>query len=254
MKKFILSSVLVSGMVLGGVQFVSADETAPEFDPIMKKDETTLGISFDTDDATKPVEGPYKGVLSLIYVPKAFEFGKHAATGALLDYQGLGFGENDQKQWVVVNDDRENTELATGVKDPNSKKGDPWKLTATMAELKSGDEVLPSTLVMSFDDVKKYDMGQESDGKGDIKPNPATDDFIKAFGESDKHGVELNKAVTLESGKAIEEQVFAKKEADKLKVGVASQVTGTQLTVQAPKTAAGKTFSSKVTWTLSTGL
>ena len=123
-----------------------------------------------------------------------------------------------------------------------------------MAELKSGDEVLPSTLVMSFDDVKKYDMGQESDGKGDIKPNPATDDFIKAFGESDKHGVELNKAVTLESGKAIEEQVFAKKEADKLKVGVASQVTGTQLTVQAPKTAAGKTFSSKVTWTLSTGL
>lgn len=253
MKKFILSSVLVSGMVLGGVQFVSADEAA-EFDPIVKKDETTLGISFDTDDATKPVEGPYKGVLSLIYVPKAFEFGKHAATGALLDYQGLGYGASDQKQWVVVNDDRENTELATGVKDPNSKKGDPWKLTATMAELKSGDEVLPSTLVMKFDDVKKYEMGQEPDGKGDIKPNPATDEFIKAFGESDKHGVELNKAVTLESGKAIETAIFSKKEADKLKVGVASQVTGTQLTVQAPKTAAGKTFSSKVTWTLSTGL
>lgn len=240
--------------MIGSAQLVAAEEETPKFDPVVKSEDTNIGIAFESDGATKPVEGPYKGVLTLVHVPKAFEFGKHNATGALLTYDGLGFGAEDEKQWLVVSDDRDNDKVGTGVDDPNSKRGDSWTLKASMDQLKSGDEVLPATLIMSFNDVMNYALGNNTDGNGDYIPNPATDDFITAFAEGATHGVTLNNSVTLEPGVTDEFNILTKERTDGEKVGIATQISDTKLNVQAPKTAAGKNYTSKITWTLSTGI
>lgn len=241
MKKLILSSALISGFALAGAQMASAD--------VAKQAETPVGIEFKTEGPNEVVPGPYKGVLTLVHKPTAFEFGSHSATGALLTAEGKMEG----KQYLVVNDDRDNTTVGSGITDQNSKKGDPWKLTAKMDELKSGTEVLPSKLVLNLGAAKKYDLGTTSDGNGDIKPNPADDISITDF-SGDTHGVKITPQVELESDKNNEVVIMNKAKADGEKIGVATQVESTNLIIQAPKTSAGKQFTSKVLWTLSTGI
>jgi hypothetical protein len=240
MKKFILSSVLLSGTMLVGTQFVSADE--------VKKSETPVGIEFKTEGPNEVVPGPYKGVLTLVHKPTALQFGAHSATGALLTAEGI----NEGKQYLIVSDDRDNKTVGSGVTDQNSKMGDPWKLTAKMDELKSGDETLPSTLVLNLGKAQHYDLGDTSDGNGDYKPNPADDTSITDFAD-DKHGVTITPQVELESAKQNEVVVMSKIQTGE-KSGVASQIESTNLIIQAPKSSAGKQYTSKVTWTLSTGI
>ncbi len=242
MKKFILSSTLLSGFALVGAVVVSADE--------VKKAETPVGIEFKTEGPNEVVPGPYKGVLTLVHKPTAFEFGSHSATGALLTAEGKMEG----KQYLVVSDDRDNTTLGSEITDENSKKGDKWNLTAKMDELKSDTETIPAKLVLNLGAAKKYDLGTTSDGNGDIKPNPADDTSITDFASDDAHGVKITSQVELESATQGEVVVMSKAEANGKKIGVASQVESTNLIIQAPKTSAGKQYTSKVTWTLSTGI
>lgn len=241
MKKFILSSTLLSSFVLVGAVVVSADE--------VKQAETPVGIEFKTEGPNEVVTGPYKGVLTLVHKPTAFEFGSHSATGALLTAEGKMEG----KQYLVVSDDRDNDTVGTGVSDQNSKKGDPWKLTAKMDELKSGTETLPSKLILNLGAAKKYDLGTTPDGNGDIKPNPANDTSISDFAD-ETHGVKITEKVELESDKNNEVVIMNKAKEDGKKIGVATQVESTNLIIQAPKTSAGKQYTSKVIWTLSTGI
>lgn len=246
MKKILLTTTLLSTFVLGGALSASAD--------VVKTADTPIGIEFEPDGGTELVPGPYKGVLTLVYKPTAFEFGKTKATGALLTFNAQAPTGENKDQWLVVNDDRDNTTKPDGSNDDNAKRGDAWQLTAKMAPLTSGAETLPASLLMKMGAVKKYDMGTTPDGN-DIKPNPADDTNIVAFPEDAAHGVTLVATdVELVADAGAETKIMSKALANGNKVGVATQVTDTKLRVQAPTTAAGKSYTSKVTWTLSTGI
>ena len=62
--------------------------------------------------------------------------------------------------------------------------------------------------------------------------------------------VRIGKQIILE----IAENDMNKAKEDGKKIGVATQVESTNLIIQAPKTSAGKQYTSKVIWTLSTGI
>lgn len=244
MKKIILSTALVSAAFLGSVQLVSADE--------VKKAETPIGIEFEKIGSE--VEGPYKGVLTLAFKPSALEFGKYKATGAQITAPATSLGGQNEKQWLVINDDRDNTAVTAPITDAESVKGGTWNLTATMAELSDGKTAIPATLNLNFDDVQKYEMGTNpSDDNLDYEPvDPNAGGVTGAL--TGEHKIELNKAVSLEAGKTDEVVVIKKAEKTADKVGVATELTSSNLVVQPSKDYKGGKLTSKVTWTLSTGI
>lgn len=242
MKKIILSTALLSTVFLSGVQIASADE--------VKSAETPVGIEFE--EITDLVPGPYKGVLTLVYKPSMLDFGKYKATGAQITAPATNIGGTNEKQWLVVNDDRENT--ATTTADANAVKGGTWNLTAKMDELSDGTAAIPAALNLNFDAVKKYDMGTTPSDDGlDYKPNhPNTAGVITDL--TGEHNIVLTPSVSLEAGKTDEIVVMKKEKATTDKVGAATELKSSNLVVQPSKDYKGGKLTSKVTWTLSTGI
>ncbi len=245
MKKAILSTALLSAVFLGSIQVASAAEVATE--------KTPVGIEFEK--TSEVGEGPFKGALSLTYKPSALEFGKFKASGAMIDAPAVNISD-DNKQWLVINDDRENTAPVAGG-DATDVKGGTWKLTAKMDELKDASgKTLPAKLTMNFGGIQNYTMGTEINKEtGDINPaNPNGTGVVKPFEEDKTPKIDLTSAVILEAGSTTTETpVMAKKEATTEKVGVASQLTSANLNVQTKGYDGGK-LASQVTWTLSTGI
>lgn len=243
MKKIILSTVLLSATFLGSAQIASAEQ--------IKQTETPVGIEFES--AGPGVEGPYKGVLTLPFKPSALEFGKYKATGAQISAPAINIGEGKDKEWLVVNDDRDNPGPIAGA-DKDSFKGGTWKLTATMAELSDGKTVIPATLDMDFDEIKEYEIGDTKSEDGlDIVPNDPNDGGVKGP-LAEEHQIELTPTLKLESGQTDEMVIMKKGVATEEKVGAATELKASNLVVQPNKDYKGGKLTSKITWTLSTGL
>lgn len=246
MKKIILSSALISTVLLGSFQTVLAAQ--------VKEADTPVGIEFEEE--TDLVPGPYKGVLTLVYKPSSLNFGKYKGTGAQITASAVNIGgQTNKKQWLVVNDDRDYTTPPQGSTDTNNKQGGQWNLTAKMSELTDGKTtnptVLPATLKMNFKDIEQYTMGTTPDGSGDYIPNHPNDAGVIGTMPAGNN-ITLTNALSLESdGTPVEVMV---KDADtNAKVGVATQLESANLIVQ-PTANFGGTMSSRITWTLSTGI
>lgn len=249
MKKIILSTVLVSTIALGGIQSAMAVE--------VKTAETPVGIEFEEE--TEVVQGPYKGVLTMVYKPSAINFGKVKATGGSMTVPATNLSDPANKQWLIVNDDRDYASKPSNSTDKNNKMGGTWKLTAKMDEMAVGTgtnkKVFPGTILnLNFDDAKGYDIGTDEvelpNGVTDINPkNPNVD--TTAIGDL-VGKITLNKALPLEAGGAIMD-VMSKTEETTAKSGVAAHLTGANLTIQSDKAISGQA-NSRITWTLGTGL
>ncbi|WP_288396139.1 WxL domain-containing protein [uncultured Vagococcus sp.] len=245
MKKAILSTALLSAVFLGSIQVASAAE--------VKQEKTPVGIEFEK--ITGQGEGPFKGALSLTYKPSALDFGKFKSGGAFIDAAAVNISD-DNKQWLIINDDRDYPAPTTG--DTADGKGGTWELTAKMSDLKDASgKTLPTKLTMNFGGIQNYNMGTEVNPEtGDYIPNNPNDTgVVKPFEEGKAPKVDLTSAVTLEAGKLdTEVKVMTKKEATSEKMGgVASQLTSANLNVQNKGYEGGK-LSSEITWTLSTGI
>lgn len=253
MKKIILSTALVSTVLFGSIQVASAAE--------VKNAETPVGIEFEK--IGPDVEGPYKGVLTLVFKPSALEFGKYKASGAQITAGAKNIGGTQEKQWLVVNDDRDYMDAPT-TNDAADVKGGTWKLTAKMSELTSEsikDSKLPATLNMNFDTPKAYNMGTNptTDGLDYIpnKPNEKDENNQNVISEAalpESQKIRVTSAVSLVAGSTDEIEVMKKAEGTSDKVGVATELTSANLIVQPTKGYQGGKLTSKVTWTLSTGL
>lgn len=251
MKKIILSTLLVSTIALVGIQSASA--------ATVKEAETPVGIEFEEE--TDVVPGPYKGVLTMVYKPSAINFGKVKATGGSMTVPATNLSDPANKQWLVVNDDRDYATKPENSQDENNKKGGKWKLTAKMDEMAVGTgaskKVFAGTkLNLNFEDPQGYVIGDNEitlpNGVKDLDPkHPNTDaSAIIALPATEK--IDLKKSLSLDAGGTVMD-VMSKTEETTEKSGVAANLSSANLTIQSDKAISGQA-NSKITWTLGTGL
>lgn len=248
MKKIILSTLLVSTIALVGIQSASA--------ATVKEAETPVGIEFESE--TPWVPGPYKGVLTMVQKPSAINFGKVKATGGQMIAPATNLKDENNKQFLIVNDDRENKDpVDAKPENADNIKGGTWKLTAKMDEMTAGDKIFAGTkLNLTFKDAQGYDIGTKPlklpSGVEDIDPKDPNTDNTALFPLPATEKITLNQALVLEAGGKTEE-VMKKSEASGEKAGVATQLSAANLVIQSDKNVSGQA-TSKITWTLGTGL
>jgi hypothetical protein len=252
MKKYILSTVLVSTILLGVAQPVSAAEDKD----FVKEASSRVGIEFEGDSIVVDPDGQHKGALSFVFKPDMIEFGKVKAVGADIVVPSTNLKDENNKQWLVVNDDRDNDTVTETITNPNSVKGGAWTLTAKMDPLMSGQEELPATMTLELGNSQTYNMGTKltEDGNNYIPnlPNGKDEDGKDVITSTPAKDVTVAKdnIVSLTAGKAGEVEVMTKAKANGEKVGAATHVKDAKLAVHAGKELAGKKYASKVTWTL----
>lgn len=245
----ILAALLVSTATLSFAGNAHADE----MDKIVNnpKEKTEVGINFKTNDGSLQTEGPFKGHLAVVFNPTRFHFGsgKVAAAGSnnlIFDQEGADATVQAEKQFLVVNDDRE----ANGT---TVNPGQEWHVTATFSGLKTsaGDD-LASTIKLKTGVAQGYAIGSAIDPvtQDYIPANPNADaTVITDLASTEQANFDGGSEVTLTKDSAV--TVFGRKTADPgKKGGVATQITDVQLLIPDGTGAAGKTFTGDITWAL----
>ncbi|WP_207695822.1 hypothetical protein DOK67_0001463 [Enterococcus sp. DIV0212c] len=242
MKKILFTTLLASSALLIFAKPANAEEVG--------KEQTDLGIRFDTDGPNKPGEGPFKDNLALVWTPSKFDFGRQKATANIATFSNTIKDE----QYLVVNDDRQVSDPGTGGEDDGKTKADgttsAWKVTAAMSPLVSKDEAeteLPSKLTFTLEDPQAYDIGEVDPDTNDYTPNPIEGN-LSALTDADN--IITGKSVTLEAGNTTATNVLAKTKADTAKGGFSTKLKDIKLVVTTGKGAAGKAFKGSVTWSL----
>lgn len=141
MKKVILSTVLLSGLVLAvAVPTASAAE----------KETSKVELKLTEDGGHEPGTGPFKDKLSIVYKPTVFKFESEVEPGSLvLDNKHTKIEE----QYLAVNDDRKDE--TTG-----ERKSSPWVVTGKLSTLDDGSDSIAAKLNVSPTTIKKYDIGE----------------------------------------------------------------------------------------------
>ncbi|EOL49879.1 hypothetical protein [Enterococcus caccae] len=239
MKKILFTTLLASTALLIFAKPANAEEVG--------KEQTDLGIRFETDGPNKPGSGPFKDNLALVWTPSKFDFGRQAATANIATYSNTV----EDEQYIVVNDDRQGTEAGgEGEGETKASTTSAWKVTATLSKLVSKDNSateLPSKLTFTLGDPQSYDIGEVDPDTNDFLPNPIEGNLGKL---SDPNNIIVGKSVTLEAGNTTATNIIAKTKADAVKGGFATKVTDTKLTVTTGTGAAGKAFKGSVDWSL----
>lgn len=245
----ILAALLVSTATLSFAGTAHADEENKIVNN--PKEKTEVGINFKTNDGSQGTEGPFKGHLAVVFNPTRFNFGsgKVAAAGSnnlVFDQEGADATVQAEKQFLVVNDDRE----ANGT---TVNPGQEWNVKATFSGLKtSAGDSLVSTIKLKTGTAQNYKIGDEF--------NPVTQDYIPAnpnldgtvienFANGEQTQFDGGAEIELTATQAV--TVFGRKTADAgKKGGVATQLTDVQLLIPDGTGAAGKTFTGDITWAL----
>lgn len=217
-----------------------------------KVQQTDVGIEFKTDKGTLPGTGPYKDNLAIVWKPGSFNFGTQEALGSIKTYSNTV----TKPQYIVVNDDRPDA-------DATDKTRSAWELKAKLSALKTSvdtDPELPATLTYTLGDAQAYNIGDTI----------VNDDYVPLDPEDPNSGALTGTALTgtdnitlgdtaamtkttmsLKAGDATGSKVMSKTQKNAFRGGVASLITDTKLVVPDGSKAAGKSYSGKVTWTLS---
>ncbi|MGX7244556.1 WxL domain-containing protein [Enterococcus quebecensis] len=237
MKKILFTTLLASSALLIFAKPANAEE--------LGKEQTDLGIRFDTDGPVKPGSGPFKDNLALVWTPSKFDFGRQSATANIATYSNTTVGD----QYIVVNDDRQTTEA--GGEETKASTTSAWKVTASLSKLVSKDDSateLPSKLTFTLGDPQSYDIGEVDPDINDFSPNVPSQDNLGQL--EDPNNIVVGKSVTLEAGNTTATNIIAKTKADSVKGGFATKLSDTKLTVTTGTGAAGKAFKGSVTWSL----
>ena len=170
MKKTILTSVLLSSILLAGA---TSSQAATD----TKEGKSDVNITLKKDTGSSTVEnGDYKGKLSIVHTPTAFDFSGTASNNQItLENKSAAAATG---QFLTVHDDR-----------PEDKGAGEWTVdaklsTVTRIDAATGNVVttddgtnaeltLPSFIQFNLKPITKYDIGTEEttvDGKKNIKP------------------------------------------------------------------------------------
>ena len=148
MKKQILSTILLSGLVLavGAVNASAADAIVENNVVKSEKTFSDVEVKLVEEDGNKPGEGPFLNNLAIAWVPKLYSF-----SGSTTDNELILENTNAAKeqQAVTVNDDRQDKTK--------------WTLSAQLSKLETaGGEALSSKMVIKTDGtLKRYDIGDK---------------------------------------------------------------------------------------------
>lgn len=258
MKKFALSTLLISAGVLGMSVLTFAED--PEV-PFQDRDNVTyesdLSIKFEKETGSN-TEGPYSGRLTFTYAPKNYKFGSQKikfGTGVNYDLESA----SKDSQYIVVNEDR---------KDDDENFGKVWNVNVSMSELSAGaGDTLPATLTLGLGDLQKYNIGTALNSAGDdLDPAKPWDEGVMTPYDDKENtapaDVILGGNVDGQLGRLLEiksngqdVQVMAQ---NKVRTGDARKREGwgTKVTSQNLKfvtldtSVADKEYTSKLTWTL----
>jgi len=239
-KKLVFGLVATFGATIFASTQVSAAETAQT-----SKNMTTDGsITFYKDN--KPNPGPFQKNLSLAYVPGEFNFGTNKVTNVTGTkvYNQVSTGT----QYVAVSDDRE--------------KKDGWTLSAGLDDFTNGTKTLEDAeLSLVLNEAQQYHINAaESDAAQNPVPAITDVDALSPLASStDLTGsVSIKKPIKLVAGGAVAPLMSYSyadgktPEADGVTAGIASEVTGVQLTVKDHSTITEDAkYTSTVNWTLS---
>ncbi|WP_375179676.1 WxL domain-containing protein [Enterococcus rotai] len=252
MKKQLVMASLVSAAAV--TLFAT---TANAEDPVNtnsdKVQQTDVGIEFKTDKGTLPGTGPYKDNLAIVWKPGSFNFGTQEALGSIKTYSNTV----TKPQYIVVNDDRPDASAI-------DKTRSAWELKAQLSQLKTSeaaDPALEATLTYTLGDAQAYNIGDKI----------VNDDYVPLDPEDPNSGAFTGKpaltatdnitlgdtaamtktTMSLKAGDATGSKVMSKTQKNAFRGGVASLITDTKLVVPDGSKAAGKSYSGKVTWTLS---
>lgn len=259
MKKLVGSSIVaLSGLVLfSGVALATETDISPVIN------ESDLSISFEKDPINEG-KGPYANNLSFTFAPKAFAFGKQTADFSNNASYELKSG-HEGKQYVVVNDDR----LA---EDTNAGKG--WNVKVNMAPITDTEEgstkTISGSLKLNMDAVKHYNLGTKTNAAGDdIEPaEPSAEGVVQDWGIAGTTpeaptDVFLGTGTTALTGTTLDVQPGtevavmnqANRETARGKEGYATRIASSFVSfTDVDASVVGKTFATKLTWTLTRDL
>lgn len=161
MKKTILTSVLLSGLVL----VAAPTALAVENDKGESVESSKVQLELKKDDGYEPGTGPFKDKLAIAHKPTTFIYEGDVSKGALLlDNKN----EKKDQQFIAVNDDRKDPADKTG-KTPMSSK---WSLTGKMSKLTIGAKDLAANINFTTGALYQYDIGpiKTVNGKDDFEP------------------------------------------------------------------------------------
>lgn len=179
MKKTILATVLLSGLVLSVA--APAAYAAPA-------DTSRVEVELTKDGGYEPSPGPYKDHLTFVHKPTVFKFSSAVSDGSLLLENQHA---NKDSQYLVVNDDRKD--------DSGASKQTPWTVTGKLSKLTAADGTeLNAKLNLIPGEIKQYNIGllETVDGVEDYKAVPVVPDSPKATEDYTKSDVSLQSGST----------------------------------------------------------
>lgn len=200
MKKAILSTVLLSGLVLS----VAAPKASAAAGSISNGDKNTTGVevTIESDDGHKDGEGPYADHLAMTKVPTKFIFkGESTKTALVLE----NAHPKKERNFMAVNDDRKD--------DDGNKIAPAWKVVGQLSKitnkadrnkaldakltinpgLPEGSDGLTGDFKAGL--IRQYNAGPiitKPDGTKDFEPAPIkVDSKVVADGKYEAHSITL---------------------------------------------------------------
>lgn len=246
MKKSILSTILLSGLVLsvGATKALAAEEATATMGPDEKSE---VKVKLTEDNGHEDGKGPFVERLAITHKPTTFMFeGEVGDTGLVLS------NENKKKDqmFISVNDDRrdstDNTKWISSEWQLLGKLGKLETSGTTKNELKAKLQIVPGALY-------KYDIGEiidKGNGQQDYAPK-AIDTANQEAAKADKYKV--NQDITLIAGAADNIKIYESLDNEaqpKGERGVYANLGDAKLAIAAGNAKTKGDYSGTITWTL----
>lgn len=168
MKKAVLSTILLSGLLLGSSVVNAADPNEKDRN---RNAETDVNIKLTDEGTSKPEPGPFYGALAFVESPRPYSFSGDVVSGAG-QVNLVASKVNSGNKNLVVNDDRRD-------KDSDNGFNTPWTVSAQFKDVKLvGGENKPlegAVLTLKPSKAYLYNIGdkiEETDHGLDIIPEP----------------------------------------------------------------------------------
>ena len=259
MKKSILSTILLSGLVLSVAAPIASAE-ATEVDKASTDVEVVLEKE---DDGHNEGNGDYFGKLAIVWKPTRFQYQGKTSNNDIFMANNNEFKE---RNFIAVNDDRRDEGTPGNPQDGDQPAEGTWKLSGKLNELThsySGKE-LDARLNIKPEAPYIYNIGESFvDAKGNRRyepkpiPNPHTSETLISADGDLKDVYDLKSDFTLESkGDAI--QFLSKKDDVAFKndgrSGIFTNLGNNSITVLGDSGKESGVYNGTITWTLEDAL
>lgn len=252
MKKAILSTVLLSGLVLS----VMAPTASAVVSTASGNAETDVKVNLKKDEGHEENNGDYFRTLAIVWKPTEFRFEGSATTQ---DLHLLNRHDKRDRQFIAVNDDRRT--------DPSEEThaGKGWSLTGKLGELTNTADAnakLNATMTVYPEKMYIYDIGDNIFNNGTTKdyiPKPIPDPLDPNMALDDPANTALDDMYTLRPSfnmKAGGNEIpFILKEKngtplDEGKRGVLTNLGNNDLRIVKPSAEKVGSYEGKITWTV----